>query len=83
MGTKENTAVTKKVQTYQNFITVINMKISRKPFGRESVKKRQKTTRTKITRRNVIIAKWIITKKIIATRRRERKNNLQTTPQNN
>ena len=55
--TRENTAVINNVRTYQHAITATNQNMSRKTSGRESGKKKQITTRTKITRRNAIIEK--------------------------
>ena len=65
----------------QNVITVTNPDMSIKTVGRESGKKNQRTTRTEIKRRNVIIAKRKITKKRIDTRRKRLKKNLQTQTQ--
>ena len=83
MGTRENNADIKKVQTYQNIITETNPDKSINTVGRESRKKNLGTTRTKITRRNSVIQKLKITSKMISTRIKRRRNNMQTTSQNN
>ena len=73
---------------YQNVIIAKNPDMSRKTVGIESVNKAQRTTRTKITRRNTILAKLTITNKRISTRRKRwkiicekchRRHNLQQT----
>ena len=56
VGTKENTACRKKVQTYQDIIAETNLDISGKTIGMESGKKRKRTTTINVTRRNIIIA---------------------------
>ena len=83
MGTRENNADIKKVQTYQNIITETNPDKSINTVGRESRKKNLGTTRTKITRRNSVIQKLKITSKMISTRIKRRRNNMQTTSQKN
>ena len=57
MGTREDTDGINKVRLYQNIITVTNLEISRNIDGRELGIKDQRTTKTNITRRSVIIAK--------------------------
>ena len=51
--------------------------------GSKSRNKNLGTTRKKITRRDAIIPKLKTTNKMISTRRKRLKNNMQTTPQNN
>ena len=79
--TRENNSGIKKVRTYQIFITATNPDRSINTVGRESRKKNLGTTRTKTTRRNAVIPKLKITNKMISTRRKRRKNNMQTTSQ--
>ena len=55
-GQKEKTPGINKLQTYQSVIIATNLGVSRNTDGRESRKKNQRTTRTKITRINAIIA---------------------------
>ena len=72
-GHKQKYVWHKKVQTCKTIITATNLEISGKTVGKESGKKRQKTIKTKITRRYVNIVKLLITKKRIAIRRRKQK----------
>ena len=68
MGTKENAAGIRKVQTYQILSTAINPDISIKTVRRESGKKYQRRTRTKIKRINASTENLTITKKMFSTR---------------
>ena len=55
--TMYNTSDIKKVITYPNIIASTKLYTSGSTIGREKEKKNQRTTRKKITRRNVIIEK--------------------------
>ena len=65
----------------QKFNYCKNPDKSRNTVRRESRNKNEGKIRAKITRRNPIIPLSIITKKVVYTRRKRRKNNMQTKSQ--